>query len=217
MPVDTAGIINKDIEINGSNYPFTGDIEYLIKDHYIVNKAIRKRIVEASRQLDTVVNNAMTKISNSNDEVRRLTSEYETLTTTTKNEYLAQYTRQLQAKETAINEKLNSLETKKDELVATYQRELKSKETKINNALRNIETVKNSVEATNNRVNTAVSTIHTKLSTSNLQNSFNNYLTTKNYATTTFINEEIKKLNTKIDTKMEKVLLYKATIEELLS
>lgn len=45
-------IVNKDIEINDTVYNFVGDIEYLIKEHYIVNKALRKRLYEIADSLD---------------------------------------------------------------------------------------------------------------------------------------------------------------------
>lgn len=45
-------IVNKDIEINDTVYNFIGDIEYLIKEHYIVNKALRKRLYEIADSLD---------------------------------------------------------------------------------------------------------------------------------------------------------------------
>lgn len=64
-------IVNKDIEINNTVYDFVGDIEYLIKEHYTVNKELRKRLYEIADSLDI----ELEKIDN---EMKLKYSQYET-------------------------------------------------------------------------------------------------------------------------------------------
>lgn len=64
-------IINRDIEIGDNVYNFIGDIEYLIKEHYIVNKELRKRLYEIANNLDNELEKLIQEIKTNFGEYKK--------------------------------------------------------------------------------------------------------------------------------------------------